>query len=62
MSHEKRKNAASTTMENGVKSVVEATKLPNKHTTKGCLGAIYFWNHASHSVEPLRAQHGEAIL
>ena len=62
MSHQKKLNAAPTLIGNGAKSAIEATKLPEIITTKGCLDAIYFWNHASHSVEPLRARLGEAIL
>jgi hypothetical protein len=62
MTHPQKENAAPTAMGNGVKSSIEGTKLPAKHTPKDCLGAIYFWNRASHSVEPLRARLGEAIV
>jgi hypothetical protein len=61
MNHQN-ENAAPTAMGNGAKLAIEATKLPLKHTPKDCLDAIFFWNHASHSVEPLRARLGEAIV
>jgi hypothetical protein len=62
MNHQKKENAAPTAMGNGAKLAIEATKLPVTHTPKDCLGAIFFWNHASHSVEPLRARLWEGIV
>jgi hypothetical protein len=62
MNYQQKQNAAPTAMGNGVKSSFEATKLQLNLTTKECLGAIYFWNHASHSVEPLKARLGEDLV
>jgi hypothetical protein len=61
MTHPQKENAAPTAMGNGVKSSLEGTNLRGIHTPKDYLGATYFWNRASHSVEPLRARLGEAI-
>jgi hypothetical protein len=62
MNHQKKENAAPTAMGNGAKLSIEATKLQTKHTPKDCLGAIFFWDHASHSVEPLRARLGKDLV
>jgi hypothetical protein len=62
MTHPQKENAAPTAMGNGVKLSIEATKLQLKHTPKDCIGAIYFWNRASHSVEPLKARLGEDLV
>jgi hypothetical protein len=62
MNHQNKENSAPTAMGNGAKLSIEATKLQIKRTPKDCLGAIFFWDHASHSVEPLRARLGEGIV
>ena len=62
MSHNPKENAAPTAMGNGANSAFEATKLQNKHTPKKGFGAIYFWNNASQSVEPLRVRHGGVMV
>jgi hypothetical protein len=62
MNHQKKENAAPTAMGNGAKLAIEATKPLAIPTSKECLGAIYFWNYASHSVEPLRARQVEAMV
>jgi hypothetical protein len=62
MSNNPKENAAPTVMGNGAKSSIEAGKLLRKHTPKRGVGAIYFWNHASQSVEPLRVRHGGVMV
>lgn len=62
MRHQKKENAAPTAMGNGAKLTIEDTKIPIPPTTKKGFGAIYFWNQASQSVEPLRVHHGGVIV
>jgi hypothetical protein len=62
MSHNPKENAAPSAMGNGANSAFEATKLQQNYTPQKRLGAIYFWNHASQSVEPLRVRHGGVMV
>ncbi len=46
----------------GAKMDFEELKLPYTYTPENYLGAIYFWNYESQSVEPLRVKCGGISL